>query len=468
MSEARTTPAPRLRDLPGIDRLLDDPGIDKLCQRFGRLTVKQQLQALQNGWRASGEPPPWAAEPAAYAAALAPALDRTEYRPVINLTGTVLHSNLGRAPLSPEIVARVTELITRPASLEYDVAVGRRGDRDEPVAARLRTLTGAEDATVVNNNAAAVLLVLNTLALNRSVPVSRGELIEIGGSFRLPDIMARAGCRLVEVGATNRTHPADYRNAVDVDTGCLLKIHPSNYHIEGFTKSVSLTEMAVIANESTLPLVIDLGSGTLVNLERWGLPHEPTPTEMLNQGADLVTFSGDKLLGAVQSGIIVGRRDLIQQVKRNPLKRALRPDKVTLTILQETLKLYEEPDSLPQTIPLLQQLLTPMEELEERARSIADTLRDRLPGFTVAVEPGACQLGSGSLPDQEIASLCVVVGHNKAANVRRLETRLRQLPTPVIGRISQDRLWLDMRGAADPTALIESLARLDVTGKTKP
>lgn len=452
-----------LRDLPGVDRLLDDAAIAELAHRFGRETVKHALQTQQSQWRANGQPPEWAADPAAYAPRLTPKLTAGEYQVVINLTGTLLHSNLGRAALSPDILNRVTDLITRPASLEYNVARGTRGDRDEPVAARLRLLTGAEDATVVNNNAAAVLLVLNTLALNREVPVSRGELIEIGGSFRLPDIMARAGCTLVEVGATNRTHERDYQNAINDRTACLLKIHPSNYHIEGFTKSVSLTQMSTIAKAANLPLCIDLGSGTLVNLERFGLPHEPTPNEMLKQGADLVTFSGDKLLGAVQSGIIVGKRSLIRDIKQNPLKRALRPDKVTLAILQETLRLYESPDCLPEHIPLLQTLLTPIEELQRRAEHIAGVIDTNTQGFSVATEPTTCQIGSGALPDQELPSYCVTVSQTSAKYVRQLETRLRQLSTPIIARVHKDRLLLDMRGAADLDRLSESLAGLAET-----
>src|SRR5690606_39167447 len=272
---------------------------------------------------------------------------------VFNLTGTVLHTNLGRALPAPELFDAVRDLATRPMNLEFDLTTGVRGVRDAPVVRRLVLLTGAEAATVVNNNAAALLLVLNTLAHDRPVPVSRGELIEIGGSFRLPEIMERAGCRLLEVGTTNRTHPADFRRALAERPALLLKVHPSNFHISGFTRAVSTRELAGIARGAGVPLCVDLGSGTLVDLARWGLPHEPTPAEVLRHGADLVTFSGDKLLGGVQAGLIVGRRDLIDALNANPLKRALRPDKVTLALLDRTLALYEEPDTLPMRLPLL-------------------------------------------------------------------------------------------------------------------
>ena len=451
-----------LRDIPGVDRLLADPAIDALTKRFGRLTVKQALTTLQNGWRSAREAPSWAANVAAYANHIEPKLRNEDYQTVINLTGTMLHSNLGRASLSRAVLEKVFTLVTQPASLEYDVGRGKRGDRDTPVAARLQVLTDAEDATVVNNNAAAVLLVLNTLALDREVPVSRGELIEIGGSFRLPDIMARAGCRLKEVGATNRTHGKDFRAAISDATGCLLKIHPSNYTIEGFTKSVSLTEMAEIAAAADLPLCIDLGSGTLVNLERWGLPHEPTPSEMLRQGADLVTFSGDKLLGAVQSGVIVGKSRWIQQIKQNPLKRALRPDKLTLMILQETLKLYESPDLLPEQIPLLKSLLTPQDELERRAvavkghaRPTSADLFDQRRGEHLS--DGERLAARSEHPERER-------GHRQPPARRRSETSSGNFGIyrfPVIGRVSKDQLWLDMRGAGDIEQLESSLRAHD-------
>ena len=313
---------------------------------------------------------------------------------------------------------------------------------------------------MVNNGAAALMLMLNSLAHGRNVPVSRGELIEIGGSFRLPDIMTRSGCILIEVGTTNRTHLKDFASAIDEQTGLLLKVHPSNYHIEGFTSEVSLGELSQLAGERNLPLAVDLGSGTLVDLRRYGLPHEPMPQEVLSQGADLVSFSGDKLLGATQAGIIVGRKDLIQVLKKNPMKRALRPDKLTLAFLEQTLKLYDDLESLPDKLPLLQTMTTPITTLTDRAERVCDLLTTALPDYTIEVAASECQIGSGSLPDRRIPSIAVTIAHDEEARVRRLLESLRRLPVPVIGRLNERRIWLDMRGAGRINELTESFARL--------
>ncbi len=341
------------RHLPSIDSLMKSDPMAPLQAEFGAESVKQVLRRLQAEWRRHGQAPTWADAPAAWAAAALDQLGGHGYRRVFNLTGTVIHTNLGRALPSAELLDAVRDLVTRPITLEYDLATGHRGDRDGPVARRLTLLTGAEAATVVNNNAAALMLVLNTLARDRTVPVSRGELIEIGGSFRLPDIMARAGCRLLEVGTTNRTHPADYRETADSAPALFLKVHPSNFHISGFTRTVTTAELAAIARARSVPLCVDLGSGTLVDLARWGLPHEPTPGEVLAQGADLVTFSADKLSGDCKPVSSSARRSLIDALNRNPMKRALRPDKLTLAYLERLLTLYEDPDTLPDHVPLL-------------------------------------------------------------------------------------------------------------------
>jgi L-seryl-tRNA(Ser) seleniumtransferase len=379
---------------------------------------------------------------------------------VFNLTGTIIHTNLGRALPSAEMFDAVRDLATRPMNLEFDLTTGKRGDRDAPVERRLTLLTGAEAATVVNNNAAALMLVLNTLALGKTVPVSRGELIEIGGSFRLPDVMERAGCRLIEVGTTNRTHPDDFAVAAEHAPALLLKIHPSNFHISGFTRAVSIPELAELAQRQGIPLCVDLGSGTLVDLSRWGLPHEPTPQEVLSQGADLVTFSGDKLLGGVQAGIIVGRRDLVDACKRNPLKRALRPDKLTLAFLDRTLALYEEPAQLATRLPLLRTLTLSMDELSARARDVAAVLADRLPGYRIDTPASESQIGSGSLPDQALPSVAVRISHDDNGLLPPLQGALRGLSVPVIGRIGQNSLWLDMRGAEPMDELRAVLAEL--------
>ncbi len=449
-----------LRALPGIDRLLNDPALAEVVAGYGEPKVKDALRSLQAGWRKAGEGPDWAADASACARVVAESLGHQAYTPVFNLTGTIIHTNLGRALISPELYRAVEPLITQPMNLEYDLDSGARGDREKFVEDRLTLLTGAEAATVVNNGAAALMLMLNSLALGRTVPVSRGELIEIGGSFRLPDIMTRSGCMLVEVGTTNRTHLKDFAAAIDEQTGMLLKVHPSNYHIEGFTKEVSLSELAGLAADRDLPLAVDLGSGTLVDLRRYGLPHEPMPQEVLNQGADLVSFSGDKLLGATQAGIVVGRKDLIAELKKNPMKRALRPDKLTLAFLEQTLKLYDDPESLAETLPLLRTMTTSLEVLNQRAGQVKAALETTLSEFSVEVTDSECQIGSGSLPDRRLPSVAVTITHDEEARVRDLLERLRQLPVPVIGRLNERRLWLDMRGAARMDALLDNLATL--------
>lgn len=449
------------RDLPAIDRLINAPAIAPLLGRHGPERVKAALRALQQSWRDAGSVPEWAAEPEAYVGALDGRLGRHEYQPVFNLTGTIIHTNLGRALLSAETFAAVEPLVTRPMNLEFDLESGKRGHRDGVVADKLRLLTGAEAATVVNNGAAALMLVLNTFALDRSVPVSRGELIEIGGSFRLPDIMARSGCRLTEVGTTNRTHLEDFEAAIDDETGLLLKVHPSNFHVSGFTSAVATADLVALAHRSGLPVCVDLGSGSLVDLTRWGLPFEPMPQQLIEQGVDLVTFSGDKLLGAVQAGIILGRRDLIDALNRNPMKRALRADKLTLTFLSKTLSLYEEPELLPERLPLLRTLTTPLHELEQRAAAVAATLANRLPGCQVDIAPGESQIGSGSLPDRTIPSVCVRISADTETRVRALHEHLRKLAVPVIGRVQQGSVWLDMRGAEHLDDLCATLTGLD-------
>lgn len=447
------------RRLPSIDALLNAPALAPLVAAHGVISVKQALRTLQAAWRERRAAPPWSDQPEAWAAAVEQALGGG-YRTVFNLTGTVIHTNLGRAVLDRGLFDEVADLVTRPLTLEFDLDSGRRGHRDGPVERRLCALTGAEAACVVNNNAAALMLVLNSLALDRAVPVSRGELIEIGGSFRLPDIMARAGCRLLEVGTTNRTHARDFRDTAGQAPALLLKVHPSNFSIQGFTHEVPLPELAAVARELGVPLCVDLGSGSLVDLTRWGLPPEPTPADVLAQGADLVTFSGDKLLGGAQAGLIVGRRDLVDACQRNPMKRALRADKITLTVLERLLARYEAPERLQDTLPLLRTLTLSGEALGARADAVRQVLAERLPDHRVEIAEAACQIGSGALPDRTLPSVGVRVTPPDGVDPESLHAACRRLPVPVVGRVTRGALWLDMHGAEPLDELLASLSDL--------
>ena len=381
------------------------------------------------------------------AATLAPRL-----RPVLNLTGVVVHTNLGRSLLAPAALDHVLATQAGPNNLEFDLDGGGRGDRDSIVEPLLRELTGAEAATVVNNNAAAVLLVLAALAGGREAIVSRGELVEIGGAFRMPDVMAAAGATLVEVGTTNRTHPRDYAGAIGTRTALLMKVHTSNYAVTGFTASVDEATLAMIAREHGLPLVSDLGSGALVDLSAWGLPCEPVVREKLAAGCDVVTFSGDKLLGGPQAGLIVGRAALVERIRRHPLKRALRCGKLTLAALEATLRLYQRPERLARDLPTLRLLTRSVDEIRALARALAPAVAEAVaPAFTVEVVELQGQIGSGSLPLDRLPSAGLALARAPAAGGRTgraleaLATALRELPLPVIGRIADDRLLLDLR-----------------------
>jgi L-seryl-tRNA(Ser) seleniumtransferase len=428
--------------LPSLDALLRTPEADLLRARFGRAATMAALRAELASRRAARAFP---ALPGAILDAAADALARrfaASQRLVFNLTGTVLHTNLGRAPLPREAAAAAAEALSGATSLEFDLATGRRGERDEHVARLLRELTGAEAATVVNNNAAAVLLILNTLALGREVAVSRGELIEIGGSFRIPEIMARAGAVLREVGTTNRTHSRDFQSAIGPQTALLMRVHQANYAIAGFTAAVTTAELAGVAHAAGLPAIEDLGSGSLVDLAVWGLPHEPTPQESLAAGIDAVSFSGDKLLGGPQAGLIVGRTELINRMNANPLKRALRLDKARLAALEQVLLLYLDPERLAERLPTLRLLTRSGADIRACAERVAPAVQTAFPDHTVAVAPCRSQIGSGALPVDLLESHAITIA---GGNTDELAARLRALPRPVIGRLHDGRLWLDCR-----------------------
>lgn len=452
---ARAPVSELLAQLPSVDKLLLSESASGWVLQYGRDELLRCVRFVLNAIRqkiTSGE-----IDVVPSTSALLSQIDarlvaraRPNLRRVINLTGTVLHTNLGRAVMPDEVIEAMASAAAEPCALEYDLGEGKRGDRDELVEELLCELTGAEAATVVNNNAAAVFLLLNALSNRKETIVSRGELIEIGGAFRIPDIMKRAGARLVEVGTTNRTHPKDFAEAIGPKTALVMKVHTSNYVVQGFTAEVAEPELAKLAHAGNIPFVVDLGAGTLVDLTQFGLPKEPTPAETIANGADLVTFSCDKLLGGPQAGILVGRKDLIQRIKKNPLKRVLRVGKVTLAALESVLRMYRNPATLPQRVKVLQLLTRPAAAMQAQADSLLPSLREAFAscGLQVSAQPVKSQIGSGSSPVERLPSVALAIAAVDRLNekkVVRLERLLRGSATAVIGRISEKTLLLDLR-----------------------
>ena len=443
--------------LPAVDRVLR--AADTLIERYGRAPVTEAVRDALAAHRGRGMAADVDAILGATDAALG-RLMRKSQRRVFNLTGTVLHTNLGRAPLPEEAIEAAAEAMREPTTLEYETEGGRRGERDDHVAGWLKRLTGADAALAVNNNAGALVLAHNALAAGKETIVSRGELIEIGGAFRLPDIMGRAGTTLREVGTTNRTHLRDFAAAIGPQTGLILKVHTSNYAIEGFTAAAPTPQLAELAHKHGIPLVEDLGSGTLVDLDRWGLPHEPTVAEALAAGADLVTFSGDKLLGGPQAGLIVGRADLVATLARNPLKRALRLDKIRLAALEAVLRLYADPDRLAARLPALRLLVRPADEIAALVQHLLPAVAAVFAGVaTVEIVETKSQIGSGALPVSLLPSAGLALrplgGGGKA--VEALAQKLRDLPIPVIGHIAGGALVLDLRCLEEASAFLVNL-----------
>ena len=458
-------------DLPSVDRLLNFPGARALHAQHGHTLVATEARSLLDGLRQAALAGSLALA-AVHADALTGALAgrvrqrlAPRIRKVLNLTGTVVHTNLGRSLLADSALRGLVELMAAPNNLEYDLEAGARGDRDQVVEELLCDLTGAEAATVVNNNAAAVLLTVAALARDREVIVSRGELVEIGDAFRMPDVMAAAGARLVEVGTTNRTHPGDYERAINERTALLLKVHASNYIVQGFTTAVDEAALAGIAHARGLPLATDLGSGSLVDLARYGLPREPLPQEKLAAGCDVVTFSGDKLLGGPQAGLVVGSRAAIDRIRRFPLKRALRIGKLPLAALEATLRLYLRPERLAQDLPTLRLLTRRADAIRAQAQSLQAPVAAALaPRYTVEVVELQGQIGSGSLPIDLLPSAGLAIAPVGARGTGRaleaLAAAWRAMPLPVIGRISSDRLLLDLRCLENSAPFLDQLGLL--------
>lgn len=437
-----------LRSIPSVDHLLKDEQVAELLGRYPRRFVLKAIRSVIDSYREgigagridvldTGKLPGEIRVVTELYASL-------HLRPLINATGIVIHTNLGRAPLPKDVLEHVKDVAQGYSNLEYDLEQGARGKRYSHIQGIIREITGAEDCLVVNNNAAAVLLCLSALAKDREVIVSRGELVEIGGAFRVPDVMQQGGAILREVGTTNKTHLRDYESAVTSNTAMILKVHKSNYRMSGFVQDVAVEDLCMIGKRYEIPVMYDLGSGCLTDLGPLGIHDEPTVQEIVGAGVDITTFSGDKLLGGPQGGIIVGKAELIQKIQKHPLTRALRVDKFTLAALEATFMIYAEPEKATSRIPVLRMLFASEEALKIRARRLASALRKADVPAKVSMLRDRSKAGGGSLPEVEFVTWAVTL-LPEAISVNELEQRLRRRPVPVIGRISDDRLILDVR-----------------------
>ena len=456
--------SPSLRDLPSVDRVVGHPEASYLLRRYSRDYITEKIrqildelrQAIRRGDKILAEEIDEGSILSRLMSGMA-SNDESGLIPVVNATGTILHTNLGRALLPQAAQAALTQVAQHPVNLEYDLESGRRGKREENVETLLLQLTGAEAASVVNNNAAAVLLGLNTVAQGKEVIVSRGELIEIGGSFRIPEIMAKSGAILKEVGSTNRTHPEDYEKAIGEKTALLLKVHTSNYKIVGFVAEVTLGQLVAIGQKHKIPVMEDLGSGALIDLSEHGLPKEPVVAEQIAAGADIVTFSGDKILGGPQAGLVVGKKQWLEQMNRNPLKRALRCGKLTLAALEATLKIYQQSPDAVAEIPTLRAFTRPLREIEQMGQQVLPLLQKSLgEEFALTLEDSAAQIGSGALPTEEIPSKVIAI-HHPTLSAEKIARRFRMAKPPILGRVRENRFLLDLRLVFNPEELIPHL-----------
>ncbi len=445
-----------LRELPAVDRLMRESSLVELQQRFPRAVILQAVQEVISTYRNKitlaeengiDELPGLSLSVLAREAAqLAEEYAGLNLRALINATGVIIHTNLGRAPLAPSAVKALSAIARNYNNLELSLKSGRRGSRQEHLEELICTLSGGEAAVVVNNNAAAVFLALNSTAMGREVVVSRGQLVEIGGSFRIPDIMTASGAKMVEVGTTNKTYLRDYESVIGEDTAVFLKVHTSNYHMIGFTAEVNTADLAVLAHKHNLVMIEDLGSGVFLDLEKYHLPPEPRVQDSIAAGADLVTFSGDKMLGGPQAGIIVGRKDLVVSIRTNQLARTLRIDKFAVTALEATLKLYLDEEEAISEIPVWRMLTAKPELIRQRAEKLADRLNDLFGGNTVTVEPGISKVGGGALPTAELQTHLVVFKPDpEREKPDKLVEKLRSGDPPVILRLQHESLLFDPR-----------------------